>query len=247
MFGAAAPADSAPATDSTEGYWVAVSGVDLNAGTTYTIDEIVARASAAGGSVSGVPATVKSRTGAPGATVRPLDVAGGYVLYNPGYKRSNYIYDSDWADAQQLRCNNAGCDVTDKWQTQVHEYVQGGPSKSWILTLNARRVSGSGSVYFDYWYACAINVSFAPDHYCETGNGADPSPDSGPMNPGDQLHKYFERNDYSNVEYPMVGIGVHFSNSSTTNRHRGADVCVTQSGASLCAETGNGTGGTHRW
>jgi hypothetical protein len=167
-------------------------------------------------------------------------------LFNPGYKRTNWIYDSDWGDAEQIYCSN-GCVVVDHWQTQVHEYINGGTSKSWILTLNARHVSGSGSVYFDYWYACAINVSGNPDHYCSTGHGADPSPDSGAMNPGEQLFRYFERNNYSNVEYPMVGIGVHFSNSSTMNKDRGADVCISASNASLCAVTGNGTGGTHRW
>ena len=146
-----------------------------------------------------------------------------------------------------VECDGRGCVVADKWQTQVHEYVNGGPSKSWVLKLNARHVSGSGSVSVDYWYACAINVSEDPDHYCATSHGAGPSQIEGVMNPGHQLHEYFEKNHYSNTEYPMVGIGVHFAHSSTMNKDRLADVCVTKSSATLCNKSGDGKGGTHAW
>jgi hypothetical protein len=179
--------------------------------------------------------------------VQPKDVASGYVLFNPGYRRRAYEYDSDWGDATELKCDRHGCVVVDKWQTQVHEYINGGSSKSWVLKLNARHVSGSDQISFDYWYACAINVSGDPDHYCATGHGADPSQVEGVMDPRRQLYKHFERNSYSNTEYPMAAIGVHFEHSSTMNKDRLADVCVTRSSASLCNKTGDGKGGTHTW
>jgi hypothetical protein len=100
----------------------------------------------------------------------------------------------------------------------------------------------------DTWYACSVNVSGGtPDHYCSSGHGADVSPQSGVINPGQKISRYFERNSYSNVEYPMVGISVYFPGGSVTNRDRGADVCTSAKNPSLCAVTGNGKGGTHRW
>jgi len=180
-------------------------------------------------------------------TAHPLSVASSYALFNPGFKRSAYSYDSDWGYADHLSCSSK-CVVIDQWQTRVHEAVQGGTSKSWVITLNARHVSGSSPVHFGYWYACAVNVGGGnPDHYCSSGHGADVSPQAGVRNPSQQIHRYFEKNNYSNVEYPMAGISVYFPGGSITNRNRGADTCTTAKTASLCGVTGNGTGGTHRW
>ena len=75
--------------------------------------------------------------------VTPSNVAAGFLLYNPGYRRTSYIYDSDWGPATELFCDSRGCTATDAWQTQLHEYVTGGVSRLWQLTLNARRVYGT--------------------------------------------------------------------------------------------------------
>lgn len=194
--------------------------------------------------------STSSVTTSPAVTVQPNSVASGYVLYNPGRVNGTngkpYIYDSDWGPIEEVYCNN-GCTVTSKWETQVHLYVNGGTSKSWVITLNARHDSGYTSVSFDYIYYCSINVSGNPDHYCSTGHGADPSA-SGAMNPGDQLHKYFERNSYSNTEYAMVGIGVQFQHSHNINEDRLADVCVSARDSKLCTTTGTGSSpSTHTW
>jgi hypothetical protein len=232
-------AGSAVADDST-GYYLAVSGADLDQNSTYTPQQVDQLARAWGGLV----------TAGDGAPIQPRSVASGYVLYNPGRVNGTsgklYIYDSDWGPIQEVYCHN-GCTVESKWETQVHLYVNGGTSKSWIITMNARHVSGYSSVSFDYFYGCAINVSGDPDHYCSTGNGADPTA-SGAMNPGETLHKYFERNRYSNTEYALVGIGVQFHHTHAVNKDRLADVCVTRSSSALCKKTGRGEGGgTHTW
>jgi hypothetical protein len=231
-------AQAGPAAADTDGYYVTVSGADLDQNTTYTPQQIGQLAQVSDG-------TVTAGDRAPIQPLSALSVASGYVLYNPGYKRSDYIYDSNWGPIQEVYCRN-GCRVESKWETQVHLYVNGGTSKSWVITLNARHLSGYSTVSFDYFYGCAINVSHADDHYCSTGHGADPTA-SGAMNPGDQLHKYFERNSYSNTEYALVGIGVQFHHSHGINKDRLADVCTTRSSAKVCAKTGNGTGGTHTW
>ena len=211
---------------SSRGYYVAVSGGHFVQGKTYSPDEV---GQASGGGVT------------------PMDVASGFILFDPGYRRSTYVYDSDWGDLTYLYCNGS-CKVLEQWQSQVHLWVQGGTAKSWKITLNARHISGTYTAYFDYWYACAINVSGSPDHYCATSHGADVSPESGAMTPGDTLFRYFERNSYSNTEYGMVGITAHFPNASAENKDRLADVCVKASDAPLCATTGTGTSpSTHTW
>lgn len=236
--GAAIAAPSQP-------YYMVVSGADLSTSAHYTPAQIDAQARAAGGSVQGGSGVASTQASAsPDAAVQPYSVASGFVLYNPGYKRSSYVYDSDWGPIQEVACSST-CKVIDKWQTQVHEYVQGGPSKLWVLTMNAQHLFGTESPYFDYWYACSINVSGSPDHYC--GNGADVSPESAVLNPGESIYRYFENNSYSNTEYPMIGITVNFSHSSGENKYRLADVCTSKSSSTLCATTGNGTGGTHTW
>jgi hypothetical protein len=171
------------------------------------------------------------------AGVTPSSVASGFVLYNPGYRRDNYNYDSNWANIGQAYCTSS-CVVQDEWQVQFHEWVQGTNSKLWRLTMNARKVTGSDSAAFDYWYACAINVSGNPDHYCI--NGADPSNDTGAFNPGDYLWKYFENNNYSNTEYPMIKLGAQFPHVYDSFRFRGFDVCTSANSTKLCASSGTG-------
>src|SRR5436305_10132096 len=39
--------------------------------------------------------------------VMPFAVASAFVLYNPGYRRSNYVYDSDWGPATELYCSGS--------------------------------------------------------------------------------------------------------------------------------------------
>jgi hypothetical protein len=100
-------------------------------------------------------------------------------------------------------------------------------------------VSGNYASDFKWWYACAINVTGNPDHYCK--NGADPSQVTEPFGPGATLYEHFEINSYANVEYPMVAITVDWGSISTTNRNRGWDVCASYNTTALCGRSGNGS------
>jgi hypothetical protein len=232
-------AEAGPSADTghsaVRGYYIGVAGIPIAQGTVYSEAEVLAMPTSTSATAHHTSAFVAASVR---DTVTPFSVASGYVLYNPGYRRTSYIYDSDWGPATELYCSNSGCTATDQWQTQLHEYVTGGTSKLWQLKLNARRVYGTDAVSLDYWYACAINVSGSPDHYCQ--NGADLSQVTGPLNPGDTLYKYFEYNTYSNIEYPMVAIGVHFAHVYVQDKYRGFDTCASNSSTKLCNTSGTG-------
>jgi hypothetical protein len=229
------PAATAGPTPVT-GYYIAVSGVDFSPGKAYSPQQVREMQKAA------PPMTMHraaaSPQSAPGG-VTPFAVASGFVLYKPGYRRGDYAYDSDWGPATELYCSGS-CTQVSKYQTQLHEAITGGYSKLWTLTLNVQHVSGNYASDFSWWYACAINVSGDPDHYCQ--NGADPSQTSEPMgSSGTTLYEYFENNTYSNIEYPMVGITVDWGSVSTENKNRGWDVCASYSTTKLCGTSGNGS------
>ncbi len=231
--------EATSSTAANQGSYIGVTGVNFTRGKRYTLAEVQAmQAKAAKRTTQSSSTSPSSKPG----QITPFSVASGFVLYDPGYRRTDYVYDSDWGPATEIYCETqTDCVATDEWQTQVHEYLNGGSSKLWQLTLNARRVYGTDTVTFDWWYACAINVSGSPDHYCAVANGADPSPQSLPMNPGETLYKYFERNSYSNIEYPMVAIGVQYSHVYVQDKYRGWDACVSASNTKLCASSGNGS------
>jgi hypothetical protein len=93
---------------------------------------------------------------------------------------------------------------------------------------------------FQYWWACGVNVSGAPDHYCS--NGADPSQYEEPMgSSGTTLYEYFENNNYSNIEYPMVGVSISWGSTSAEAKFRGFDTCTSSLSSTLCGTSGNGT------
>lgn len=122
---------------------------------------------------------------------------------------------------------------------QLHEVAIGGYSRQWQLTENIRHSEGSYDAQsLDAWYACAINVSGSPDHYCV--HGADPSQVDQIINPGETLYKYFEYNTYKNTEYPMVGIGVQFTHVYVRSKFRGWDTCASKSATKLCPKSGDG-------
>lgn len=75
----------------------------------------------------------------------------------------------------------------------AHEVLNGGTSKLWQLRINVEHISGNYASDFTWWYACAINVSDRPDHYCT--DGAVPSQTSEPMgSSGTTLYEHFENN-----------------------------------------------------
>lgn len=178
------------------------------------------------------------------ANVVPFDVASGYALREPGYRRTNYVYDSDWADILYEQCPGGECYIADDVSVKIHEYLYGTTSRRWLLTFNSREtVNGTPSYTTSYVYYCAINVAGDPDHYCETSHGADGSNEQGPWNNGDSINRGFESNSYTNIEYPMVGLTVHWSppadiNNGTTAKFRGWDACAGPYGKSCASVCG---------
>jgi hypothetical protein len=224
------PASAAPQQPAD--YYIGVSGVDLKEGQTYTPEEI--RKLQAEAKPATMHRSAAPLTSAPDSTDA---VASGFVLFNPGFRRSDFVYDSDWGKAILVHCSGT-CTAESTYETQLHQYLYGGSSKRWQLTLNIRYKSGTNASSFGYWYGCAINVSGRADHYCL--NGASASEVSGSIQPGGQLNRLFEDNSYPNKEYPMVGISVHWSGrASAENKDRGYDVC-TGDNTKLCTSSGTG-------
>lgn len=219
------------ATATTPTSYIAVQGARFDPARSYTLEQV--RAMAARAQTTSAVHASRSKKG----VVTPYSVASGFVLYNPGYRRSDYVYDSDWGKITELACNGS-CQVVSTYQTRIHEYIVGGSSRQWQITLYYQHLSGNYASYFSYWYACAINVSGSPDHYCQ--NGADPSGTTGVANSGEVLYRYFEYNSYKNTEYPMVGLGVHWPQVSNQNDNRGWDVCTAATTTKLCTSSGTG-------
>lgn len=174
--------------------------------------------------------------------IKPMAVESGFVLWSPGRigapsNGHDYKYWSDWFPITEEFCVDGSCSEEDQLDVQLVEWVQGGTSKLWELSLYAEHAYGSEPVSFDYWYGCAINVSGNPDHYCQ--NKASGSGATGVFNSGDTLYKYFENNTYNNIEYPMVRMGVQFEHAYASAPFRGWDTCAGRL-SYLCGTSGTG-------
>lgn len=120
------------------------------------------------------------------------------------------------------------CKVTDYYEVSFREYVYGGTSHRWLLTLQATRKFGGRTPVLSYAYYCGVNKVAQSDTLC-AGGGADHS-ESGPMVPGDTLRRHFGT--ASNRVFPMVRINAVWSGTGTPMRSakmRGHDVCNTNS------------------
>jgi hypothetical protein len=232
----------AQASDAGGTYWVGFQG-DAYVGEHLSVNDIGRMQVAAGSTGTETPTadypsldTSDAATLA-GGVITPMSVASGYSLWNPGTRRSSYVYDSSSRGANEAECDSSGCTVINRWETQLHQYVVGNTSKQWQLTLNATRDFGSETPSLTYIYYCAVNVSFAHDHYCSTAQGADPSDETGAISRGGTLYRYFEYG-ASNTEYPMVDIRVHFAHVTVDTKFRGYDTCVKKTtGTKLCSSS----------
>jgi hypothetical protein len=122
-----------------KGYYIAVSGVEFTPGKAYSPEQIQQLQNFAAPPV--MHRTVATTSSRPGG-ISQHAVARSFTLYNPGYKRSATVYDSNWGPATEFYCSGS-CRQVSKYETQLHRYVTGGYSKLWQLTLNVRHVSGN--------------------------------------------------------------------------------------------------------
>jgi hypothetical protein len=175
-----------------------------------------------------------------GGVVPATATPSGYTLLHPGYRRSDYIYDSDYIYQDDVYCNPT-CVLKAETKVQEHQYVRGGASKYWDLQENAATSQNPGGLSWTYTaiYYCGVNIKGAADHTC--GNGADASGTSAPMTPGENVGKKFE-NVSGNTVFPMVGISTHFNTGIVvTTKFRGYDTLNRATTTKLNTTSDNGS------
>lgn len=226
----AAGAAAAQQPRAADGYYIAVLG-NFDPGRTYTPDEMLKIGEDTlklPQEASHGPSRITPLSGTP--------TPDGFKLWNPGTRTTSYIYNSDnWA-ANLSHCTTT-CTVIDTWNFQIKEYVYGGTSTRWNITMNASRVRGSTPSSFSYEYYCGVDIHYGSDVLC-AGGGADHSA-SGAFNPGDTINKSFGYSS-SNRVIPMVRLTVLFSTPTgsvvVSAPFRGWDVCNNSSGTiKLCS------------
>ncbi len=189
-----------------------------------------------GGATQGGGAALGGATasGSTGAT------PSGYRLRDPGYRRSDFVYDSYYIDQVDLVYRNGGAHVRAATQVQLHERVVGGSSKNWDLTYNARTAQNNDGLTWTYGslYYCGVNVANADDHICE--KGAAPSKVDEAFNPGDVRTKRFEDTS-GNTVFPMLQLSTHFSSGVTVDsKFRGYDTLNRAQTTRLNTSSGTG-------
>ena len=138
------------------------------------------------------PTTARTLSGRSSATIviTPMtDTPDGYKLIHPGYRRSSYVYDSDWVYQGDYRCSNGECILQAETRLKIHEYVYGGSSHYWSLRYDAQTVKNPGLLSWQFHdrYYCGVNVAHQSDPICT--NGASASGTELAFSPGESIHK----------------------------------------------------------
>lgn len=218
-------------------YYVGTLG-DVEAGRIYTPAELQSINDATMAGLEAGPQGTESREAAPPATTN-ADTPDGFELWEPGARKSDYVYQSNNWGLNLSKCNtNTGCGLVDQWAANITEQVTGRTSTRWNIVKNANRVKGSTPTSFSYEYYCGVDRNNTGDTLC-AGGGADNSA-SGAMNPGDGTNKNFGSS-VSNRVYPMIRITALYSTPGggqtvVSAPFRGWDVCNNNTGTTkLCA------------
>lgn len=157
-------------------------------------------------------------------SVTPMtDTPDGYKLIHPGYRRSSYVYDSDWVYQGDYRCSGGQCILRAETRLKIHEYVYGGSSHYWSLRYDAQTVKNPGHLSWQFHdrYYCGVNVAHHSDPICT--NGASASGKEYAFNPGESFRKTWGRTNSVTV-FPMVTLSTHFSTGVVvTTKFRGWD------------------------
>lgn len=163
----------------------------------------------------------------------------GFKLINPGYRRSNYVYDSNKVYQAVYRCSaSGGCALLAAVTVQLHEHVIGGTSHTWQLTANMREYTNPGHIHWSYFatYYCGVNVKNASDHECN--NGAAPSGVN--MSHNDVVNKPWGATNNITV-FPMVAMSTQFSvGPKATTKFRGYDTLSRARTTRLNTSSGTG-------
>jgi len=151
------------------------------------------------------------------------DTPDGYKLIHPGYRRSSYVYDSNWVYQGDYRCSGGVCRLQAETRVKIHEYVYGGSSHYWSLRYDAQTVKNPGHLSWQFHdkYYCGVNVAHHSDPICT--NGASASGKEQVFNPGESFRKTWGRTNSITV-FPMVALSTHFNTGvAVTTKFRGWD------------------------
>ena len=163
----------------------------------------------------------------------------GFKLIHPGYRRSNYVYDSDKAYQGSYHCNDGKCTLLAEVTAQLHEYVIGETSHTWQLTVNMHEYKNPGHLTWSYFatYYCGVNIKGGNDHECN--NGAAPSNVN--MSVNDVVNKPWGKTNNITV-FPMVAMSTQFSNGPReTTKFRGYDTLSRARATKLNTKSGTGS------
>ena len=173
-------------------------------------------------------------------TIKPMsDTPDGFILQHPGFRRSDYVYDSDTVYQGSYHCSGSSCKLLAQVTAQLHEVAIGGSSHTWQLTMNMKQYSNPGNITWSYFatYWCGVNVRGGNDYTCN--NGAAPSDAS--MNVNTLVNKPWGKTNSITV-FPMVQASTQFSNGvKVTTKFRGWDTLSRSTTTKL--NTSSGTGG----
>jgi hypothetical protein len=173
-------------------------------------------------------------------TVTPLsDTPNGFKLWNPGFRRSDYVYDSHTVYQTVWHCSSGQCQRKAQVSVQLRQRALGARSHTWELRLRMREVSNSAGLTWSYFatYWCGVNVSGGNDYICR--DGAAPSGER--MSINSSLYKPWGRTNGITV-FPMVQATTQFSNGlRATTKFRGWDTLSRSRTTKLKATSGDGS------
>jgi hypothetical protein len=175
----------------------------------------------------------------PGQVSAQTSTPSGYHLEHPGYRRTNYTYDSDWVYHDDVYCSFT-CVLKAETKVQLHEYLYGGSSHTWALTYNAQTVSDPAGITWQYHYRyyCGVNIANASDTICT--NGASASGSEYAFSPGHVSYPTWGATNSITV-FPMVALSTHFSTGIVVEtKFRGYDTLSRSSTTRLNTSSGTG-------
>lgn len=183
-----------------------------------------------------VPATSMSDSS---GSVSPLtNTPDGFTLQHPGFRRSDYVYDSDTVYQGTYHCNSSTCTLMAEVTAQLHEVAIGGSSHTWQLTMNMNWYTNPGNYTWSYFatYWCGVNVSGGEDYLCTNG----PATSNVSMSVNDIVNKPWGATNNITV-FPMVQASTQFSNGvKVTTKFRGWDTLSRASTTKLNTSSGTG-------
>jgi hypothetical protein len=183
-----------------------------------------------------LPATARPSTGR--TLKRATDTPNGFILQHPGYRRSDYVYDSNKVYQGSYHCNGGECRLLAEVTVQLHEVAIGGSSHTWQLTINMKEYKNPGHIGWSYFatYWCGVNVKGGNDYECK--NGAAPSDVN--MSHNTVVNKPWGKTNNITV-FPMVQASTQFSNGpKVTTKFRGWDTLSRGRTTRLAARSGTG-------